>query len=851
MADKLKRHRSDSGAGKKRKKSRLATPEATGEGGDGEPTVTVAQLKFQHKAMYNRVQQKNRELKGYEKELRYFKVRHNKHAEALCTVHRQWNTLLKDLGSVLKDTDITSAEEQILDDLPDSTVSHPFLQLFTTRSELLLNPTKTREEGEEGSDAKEGGKKEEQNPEGEAEATLDNLLEVLKRTLPQCAQRTVGLLSTVITALDRRRTQTLALTEVLAKGESTDSTALSAALKEGQALKDELAAATAKHRQSESELEDMKEKELQWSEEKTRLLDLLHDRKWEIFKAQRQINILSKEVEANGKKEKAALSEAPSSPLASASGGGESTEATGALSEEALAEANEWKLLSESRLKEQEALREANRTLEAKFNALKEQSIPEAVELKQLDRQLKTTAQDLQTKTQMAEKWKQDLDMAKEAWESDKRKFAESEAAHLEAFRAREEEMQLRLDQASEEVTRMEKAKDALEAQQGANTPGDKALLNADFQAIFKNLQSKLFALKEENAALQQGSEVTERDKHVRHVLFRQFIVRRQHSEARISELEAKTATLTEAATEEMKDLAAVKASEAKMIKKNEQLNKKLEDLNGKLNTDELAEQLEEQKTMSEELMGALDDLARSYEEMQAQNTRLVVQNKKQEKANVKLATERIKTAKLHALSRQEKETIVNKLNLSNEKSNVQLELLKQAEMRTKLTSEKQAKSEELLEMTQNQLEALRELHREKMQTFERMKDECDKTKRVYKEMKKTHEQEFKNADQQKRKMRDLKESFGGLKRKCERLSGHKASSSGAVDDGLEAELKIVKQRLCCSVCSDRDKSVIITKCFHLFCAECIDQNLKVRHRKCPGCGVSFGEKDVQPVYLT
>ena len=40
--------------------------------------------------------------------------------------------------------------------------------------------------------------------------------------------------------------------------------------------------------------------------------------------------------------------------------------------------------------------------------------------------------------------------------------FQESEAAHLEAFRAREEEMQLRLDQASEEVTRMEKAKVSL-----------------------------------------------------------------------------------------------------------------------------------------------------------------------------------------------------------------------------------------------------------------------------------------------------------------------------------------------------------------------------------------------------
>ena len=43
---------------------------------------------------------------------------------------------------------------------------------------------------------------------------------------------------------------------------------------------------------------------------------------------------------------------------------------------------------------------------------------------------------------------------------------------------------------------------------------------------------------------------------------------------------------------------------------------------------------------------------------------------------------------------------------------------------------------------------------------------------------------------------------------------------------------------------------VVITKCYHLFCGPCIQRNLEIRHRKCPGCGVPFGQSDVRNVYI-
>ena len=51
-------------------------------------------------------------------------------------------------------------------------------------------------------------------------------------------------------------------------------------------------------------------------------------------------------------------------------------------------------------------------------------------------------------------------------------------------------------------------------------------------------------------------------------------------------------------------------------------------------------------------------------------------------------------------------------------------------------------------------------------------------------------------------------------------------------------------------VCNDRKREVCITKCYHLFCRRCIEINLETRHRKCPACGLAFGQADVATVYF-
>ncbi|CAM9810778.1 unnamed protein product, partial [Discosporangium mesarthrocarpum] len=58
-------------------------------------------------------------------------------------------------------------------------------------------------------------------------------------------------------------------------------------------------------------------------------------------------------------------------------------------------------------------------------------------------------------------------------------------------------------------------------------------------------------------------------------------------------------------------------------------------------------------------------------------------------------------------------------------------------------------------------------------------------------------------------------------------------------------------QLLKCSVCQDRRKNRVITKCFHLFCKECLADTIKSRNRKCPACAKPFGQDDIHELWLT
>lgn len=80
---------------------------------------------------------------------------------------------------------------------------------------------------------------------------------------------------------------------------------------------------------------------------------------------------------------------------------------------------------------------------------------------------------------------------------------------------------------------------------------------------------------------------------------------------------------------------------------------------------------------------------------------------------------------------------------------------------------------------------------------------------------------------------------------KRERTNDSAAPLNGEDSAMLEMTLGMLR----CSVCRERFKEVCITRCFHVFCKECIDENLRTRHRKCPCCGEKFGEIDCKKIF--
>eukprot|EP00541_Cyclophora_tenuis_P014908 CAMPEP_0116577744 /NCGR_PEP_ID=MMETSP0397-20121206/21315_1 /TAXON_ID=216820 /ORGANISM="Cyclophora tenuis, Strain ECT3854" /LENGTH=361 /DNA_ID=CAMNT_0004107045 /DNA_START=7 /DNA_END=1093 /DNA_ORIENTATION=+ len=73
---------------------------------------------------------------------------------------------------------------------------------------------------------------------------------------------------------------------------------------------------------------------------------------------------------------------------------------------------------------------------------------------------------------------------------------------------------------------------------------------------------------------------------------------------------------------------------------------------------------------------------------------------------------------------------------------------------------------------------------------------------------------------------------------------------SGFTTEQLTTQITVLKGRLTCPVCNHRDKKCILLRCRHMFCKQCVEENIRNRSRKCPACGQRFDNKDVEDIWL-
>lgn len=98
-------------------------------------------------------------------------------------------------------------------------------------------------------------------------------------------------------------------------------------------------------------------------------------------------------------------------------------------------------------------------------------------------------------------------------------------------------------------------------------------------------------------------------------------------------------------------------------------------------------------------------------------------------------------------------------------------------------------------------------------------------------------------------KSKRYSEELSILTSRLERLK--KIEMSGNTDEVVLAEIQEYKDMLTCPSCKVRRKDAVLTKCFHVFCFDCLRTRYETRQRKCPRCNAAFGANDYHRLYLS
>uniref|UniRef100_K7FB72 E3 ubiquitin protein ligase n=1 Tax=Pelodiscus sinensis TaxID=13735 RepID=K7FB72_PELSI len=97
--------------------------------------------------------------------------------------------------------------------------------------------------------------------------------------------------------------------------------------------------------------------------------------------------------------------------------------------------------------------------------------------------------------------------------------------------------------------------------------------------------------------------------------------------------------------------------------------------------------------------------------------------------------------------------------------------------------------------------------------------------------------------------LKQAQEDISRLRRKLEKQK--KVEVYADADEILQEEIKEYKAKLTCPCCNTRKKDAVLTKCFHVFCFDCVKTRYDTRQRKCPKCNAAFGANDFHRIYIS
>ncbi|MFH4974275.1 hypothetical protein AB6A40_000984 [Gnathostoma spinigerum] len=250
-----------------------------------------------------------------------------------------------------------------------------------------------------------------------------------------------------------------------------------------------------------------------------------------------------------------------------------------------------------------------------------------------------------------------------------------------------------------------------------------------------------------------------------------------------------------------------------------------------------------------EGLMNEMETTGQAFEEMQEQNTKLLQQLKEKDDANLKLMAERIRANQLQKKMTEDKEKMEELTSSLRNQIEAQQLLLTKLEENEKNLLQKNAQNEHQLRMSASALDEYKRKATELSQTSADIKAQLEKCSSQLTDAQQAVTSKSSQQEEDMYRIRRLEEDKSILKKKLERAK--KMEKVDNMDEVLNEEIRELKDLLTCPSCKVRRKDAILTKCFHVFCMECMKTRYETRRRKCPKCNAAFGANDYRRMYFT
>eukprot|EP00079_Xenopus_tropicalis_P013447 XP_002941911.1 PREDICTED: E3 ubiquitin-protein ligase BRE1A isoform X1 [Xenopus tropicalis] len=264
--------------------------------------------------------------------------------------------------------------------------------------------------------------------------------------------------------------------------------------------------------------------------------------------------------------------------------------------------------------------------------------------------------------------------------------------------------------------------------------------------------------------------------------------------------------------------------------------------------TEVLQKRLSVAKQEEEALLSEMDVTGQAFEDMQEQNIRLMQQLREKDDANFKLMSERIKSNQIHKLLKEEKEELADQLLTLRTQVDAQLQVLRKLEEKEHLLQSSINTGEKELALRTQALDLCKRKTTESSQQAEELRAQLELSQKKLQDLREEIIENSSSREKDAFNYKRAQEDISRLRKKLE--STKKPDLVPTCDKILMEEIKEYKARLTCPCCNSRKMDAVLTKCFHVFCFECVKTRYDTRQRKCPKCNAAFGANDFHRIYI-